>query len=164
MPRQWRTGPAESSLQRRWRRCDPPHRMACYPVLRPRGPGPDRRRAPPRHGAGGPNADYPMTALAPDINPEGLHQDAQIAPMTRKSSPNRRLRSSWSACTTPGSSSSTNRAGDDIIGLSGSGAGAAGGLDVLVDVERVVRVVAPLDLGEAVVVAAVGRLHPVLTL
>ena len=34
-PRQWRTGPAESSLPRPWRRGDPPHRMTGYPVLPP---------------------------------------------------------------------------------------------------------------------------------
>src|SRR6202161_953242 len=45
-----------------------------------------------------------------------------------------------------------------------SGASAAAGLDVLVDVERVVRVVALLDPGEPVVVAAVGPLHPLLAL
>src|SRR5262245_49802065 len=38
------------------------------------------------------------------------------------------------------------------------------GLDVLVDVEDVVRVVAPLYPGEPVVVAAVGGLDPVLAL
>src|SRR5207237_4872197 len=40
----------------------------------------------------------------------------------------------------------------------------AGGPDVLVDVERVVRVVAVLDLGEPVIVGAVGRFDPVLAL
>src|ERR1700728_48489 len=49
-------------------------------------------------------------------------------------------------------------------GATRSAARAACGLDVLVDVERVVRVVTLLDLGQPVVVAAVGRLHPVLAL
>src|SRR6266480_2486207 len=40
----------------------------------------------------------------------------------------------------------------------------AAGLDVLVDVEGVVRVVAVLDLGQPVVVAAVGGPDPVLAL
>src|SRR5580700_3690589 len=40
----------------------------------------------------------------------------------------------------------------------------ARGLDVLVDVEGVVRVVAPLDLGEPVVVAPVGGPDPVIAL
>ena len=43
-------------------------------------------------------------------------------------------------------------------------AGPSGGQDVLVDVEEVVGVVATLDLGEPFVVAAVGRLDPVLPL
>src|SRR5215470_18938482 len=46
----------------------------------------------------------------------------------------------------------------------GLGARAAGGLDVLVDVEGVVRVVAALDLGEPGVVAAVGGLDALLAL
>jgi molybdate-binding protein len=40
----------------------------------------------------------------------------------------------------------------------------AGGLDVLVDVAGVVPVVAVLDLGEPVVVAALGGFDPVLAL
>src|SRR5215470_18970374 len=46
----------------------------------------------------------------------------------------------------------------------GLGARAAGGPDVLVDVEGVVRVVAALDLGEPVVVAAVGGFDALLAL
>src|SRR5580692_5945321 len=87
---------------------------------------------------------------------------ADDAPTTRKSLPNRRPRSSSSARTTPALSSTTNSTGRDICRR--LGAGLAGGLDVLVDVERVVRVVPVLDLGEPVVVAAVGRLDPVLAL
>src|SRR5215472_18026989 len=49
-------------------------------------------------------------------------------------------------------------------GLLGAGAGLAGRLDVLVDVEDVAGVVAVLDPGQAVVVAAVGGLDPVLAL
>src|SRR5580700_4424943 len=87
---------------------------------------------------------------------------ADDSPMTRKSLPNRRPRSSRSACTTPASSSITNSTGRNICCR--LRAGLAGGLDVLVDVEGVVRVVAVLDLGEPVVVAAVGGLDPVLAL
>ena len=46
----------------------------------------------------------------------------------------------------------------------GTGIARAGGLDVLVDAEDVVGVVAALDLSEPVVVAAVGGLDPVLAL
>src|SRR5271170_3011629 len=83
---------------------------------------------------------------------------ADEAPITRKSSPNRRPRSSRSARTTPGSSSIPNRTGCDIRSA------LRAGLDVLVDVEDIVRVVPLLDPGEPVVVAAVGRLDPVLAL
>src|SRR5205814_9673064 len=42
------------------------------------------------------------------------------------------------------------------------GSPSVGGADVLVDVEHVLRVVLPLDPREPVVVAAVGRPHPLL--
>ena len=74
--------------------------------------------------------------------------------------PCRRLASaeSQARCQMPWSSCTSAAAG---VGLR---VGPAGGLDVLVDVEGVVWVVAVLDLGEPVVVAAVGRFDPVLAL
>jgi len=47
--------------------------------------------------------------------------------------------------------------GRALVSAASYGLDPLAGLDVLVDVERVVRVVAVLDLGEPVVVAAVGR-------
>ena len=117
---------------------------------RPGAPAPEH---PPRTTRPGPPApDHPPRSTRPGA-PAPEHPPRSTRP--GPPAPDHPPRS-----TRPGSAVTCPWAGTS----SGSRIVPAGGLDVLVDMEGVVRVVAVLDLGEPVVVAAVGRFDAVLAL